>query len=708
MAEQAGVRRRPELACTQRFTRYQREWFASVRERAAAGEPVALLSADSPHEIYVVIQWWSSVIAAKQRAPRYLRALADAGYPDDCEQYNSLPFGGLLSADDDPPWGGLPRPAIVSASLNTDGTRQLFEAWAQRSGAVFYPIEKTVDPRDDLPEEWWAQLPRSWDRFLPRERLDLLTDELTGLIRVLEQTTGRRFSETRFAEVMHLANEQAEHNAAARDLVAATVPAPVSVAETMPAVMVPQWHRGSAWARDAAAGFRAERRPSPGSSRTGRCPPRNGGTMPTEDRPAAQEEPADGPLAGLRVIDLTRALAGPFCTLVLAGLGADVIKVEDPVGGDIARGNAPYLGADGLSLTRTGPDAMSLAVLNRCRGKRSITLDLKRPGAAQVFLDLVRQADIVVENFSSGTADRLGVGYAAAHAVNPAVIYCSISGFGADASSGVRAMDTIIQALSGVMLTSGAPGEPPVRVGVPLADVLTPVWAVVGILAALHRRAAREAGEHVDVSMLGTLTSLVATEDWSAMEQLGQALRTGPTLPRLAPFGIYRCADGWAAIVAPQDKLVTDLFAVMDRQDLLADPRFASRDARVRHEGEPTRQIERWTGARPTADVVARLSAAGVPAAPVRSPQQAVADQRVIEREETLPVEHPTLGQSAGLRTSGIPFRLASARVGFTGPAPRLGEHTAQVLTEIAGYTAGQQAALRQAGVIGEEPPLEP
>ncbi len=438
--------------------------------------------------------------------------------------------------------------------------------------------------------------------------------------------------------------------------------------------------------------------------------------MPAKDL-SAEDLPADaklagdlpeGPLAGLRVIDMTRALAGPFCTLVLAALGADVIKVEDPAGGDIARGNSPYLGSDGLSLDGTGPDAMSLAVLNRCRGKRSLTLDLKRPGARRVFTDLVRHADIVVENFSSGTADRLGVGYAAARAANPAVIYCSISGFGADASTGLRAMDTIIQALSGVMFASGAPGEPPVRVGVPMADVLTPVWAVVGILAALHRRTATGAGEHVDVSMLGTLTSLVATEDWSAMEQLGQVLRTGPTLPRLAPFGIYQCADGWAAIVAPQDKLVADLFTAMGRQELLTDPRFATRDARVRHEQELTGQIERWAGALPAAQVVARLAAAGVPAAPVRTPQQAVADERVTSREETLPVEHPVLGQFAGLRTSGIPFRLAGARVGFAGPAPRLGEHTERVLTDVAGYSAEQFAALRRSGVIGEEPPLEP
>jgi CoA:oxalate CoA-transferase len=433
---------------------------------------------------------------------------------------------------------------------------------------------------------------------------------------------------------------------------------------------------------------------------TGSDPLPEGETVSAEtERPDAP--PAEGPLAGLRVIDLTRALAGPFCTLVLAGLGADVIKVEDPAGGDIARGNAPYLGPDGLTMAASGPDDLSLAVLNRCRGKRSITLDLKRPGAAAVFEDLVRNADIVVENYSSGTADRLGIGYQTARAANPAVIYCSISGFGAGGSPGVRAMDTIIQALSGAMLTSGSPDDPPIRIGVPMADVLTPVWAVVGILAALHRRERTGAGEHVDVSMLGTLTSLIATEDWSAMEQLGQVIRTGSTLPRLAPFGIYQCADGWVSIVAPQDKLVADLFTVMGRPDLLTDPRFASRDRRVKHDRELTAEIEAWAGALTADEVVTRLASAGVPVAPVRSPQEAVLDERVTARGETLPVDHPALGEFAELRTSGIPVTMANATVAFSGPAPRLGEHTSEVLAEVAGYTAATQTRLREAGIIG-------
>jgi CoA:oxalate CoA-transferase len=413
----------------------------------------------------------------------------------------------------------------------------------------------------------------------------------------------------------------------------------------------------------------------------------------------AAPTPASRPLAGLRVIDLTRALAGPFCTLVLAALGADVIKVEEPGGGDIARGNAPYLGPGGLALAASGAEDMSLAVLNRCRGKRSLTLDLKQPGASQVFQDLVRRADIVVENYSSGTADRLGIGYEAARAVNPGVIYCSISGFGADSQTGARAMDSIVQALSGVMLATGGPADPPVRVGVPLGDVLAPVWAVVGILAALRRRERNGTGEHIDVSMLGVLTSLVATEDWYALEQLGQPLRTGPTLPRLAPFGLYRCADGWVAIVAPQDKLVMSLFAVMERHDLIGDPRFCSRDARVHHDHELTTEIESWSSGRPMAEIVRLLTEAGVPAAPVRTPREAVADPQVVSRNETLPVEHPALGRFDELRTGGVPIRMSASQVGFSRPAPRLGEHTAEILSEVAGYSPQQQRELRRSGV---------
>lgn len=266
VTDDSGLRRRAELACSAEFSRYQRSWFQEVTARAQAGEPFAVLSADAPHEIYramdipyVVVQWWSSLIAAKQKAPAYLERLAAEGYPDNSEQYNALPLGEYLAADaDSAPWGGLPTPSILQASLSTDSLRKVFEAWTAHTGASFYPVEHSVDTRLEVPEAWWEELPHHWDEILPAERLDLMTDELTGLIRVLETTTGRRFSETRFAEIMNLANEQAEHNRATRGLVASTCPAPVTATETMPAVMIPQWHRGSVWGRDAAARLRDE------------------------------------------------------------------------------------------------------------------------------------------------------------------------------------------------------------------------------------------------------------------------------------------------------------------------------------------------------------------------------------------------------------------------------------------------------------------
>jgi hypothetical protein len=260
MAEGGGLARRDELAITGEIVAHQREWLTEVRDRVGAGEPFAVLNADAPHEIYraldipyVIVQWWSSVIAARQRAPQGLTALRAAGYPDDREQYSALGLGELLA--DDPsgtPWGGLPTPTIFQAPTTSDGMRKLFEAWAQHTGAVFYPIEHAIDPRLELPRDWWERLPHHWDEFLGPERLDLMAEELRGLIDVLETSTGRTFSESRFAEVMDLANGQAEWNRKTRDLVAAAVPVPVSAAETMTATMIPQWHRGSEWGRDAA------------------------------------------------------------------------------------------------------------------------------------------------------------------------------------------------------------------------------------------------------------------------------------------------------------------------------------------------------------------------------------------------------------------------------------------------------------------------
>ena len=415
------------------------------------------------------------------------------------------------------------------------------------------------------------------------------------------------------------------------------------------------------------------------------------------------DTPAMGraPLAGLTVLDLTWALAGPFATFLLAGLGARVIKIENPESPDPCRENPPYLGRDGVSLGRTRPDDVSVSALNRLRGKYGITLNLKTAGARDVFADLLRQADIVVENFSAGTLDRLGVGYSFARSVNPRVIYCSISGFGANATnSGAKAMDSIIQALSGLMMTSGDPGDPPVRVGVPVADLLTPVFGVVGILAALRQREPSGVGQHVDVSMLGVLTSLVAAEPFDLLEACGLPQRTGRVVPRLTPFGLYETADGHVAICAPTEQFARGVFAAIGHPEFESDPRFATRDARVAHVEEINAHIEAFTRTLPTADLLPLLDRHHVPAAPVRSPGDAIRDPRVRARGETQPLDHPEFGRVADVIGMGIPITFSDAAAGDMRAAPCVGQDNALVYGEWLGYGSDGVARMHAAGII--------
>lgn len=413
------------------------------------------------------------------------------------------------------------------------------------------------------------------------------------------------------------------------------------------------------------------------------------------------EPTAPGPLAGVTVIDLTIALAGPYATLLLAGLGATVIKVENPRGGDRVRNNAPYFGRDGLSMRRRHDDDMSAGALERTRGKRSVTLDLKHPRGREVFADLVRHGDVVVENYSSGTADRLGVGYAAARAANGAIVYCSISGFGAGREPGTgKAMDAIIQALSGTMMTSGEPGDPPVRVGIPVGDLSAPLFAVIGILSALRQAEATGIGQHVDVSMLGALTALVASEQSHLTEQLGRPTRSGRFMPRLAPFGVFRAADGWLAINAPEDAFARGLFTAMERDDLAADPRFVTRDERVHNADALHALVEDWTSAQLRDTLLTALAAHGVPSAPVRTPTEALIDPLTVARHDTVELAHPVYGTAPGLTGSGLPIHFSAAATGYPPLVPGLGADTADVCRTLLGYSDAVVAELVADDVI--------
>ena len=405
------------------------------------------------------------------------------------------------------------------------------------------------------------------------------------------------------------------------------------------------------------------------------------------------------PLEGITVLDLTTALAGPYATFLLAGLGARVIKIENPAGPDTCRANAPYIGPEGPHLTRQHPEDISVSAINRLRNKKAVTLNMKHPESRMVFERLVKKADMLVENFSRGVLDRLGAGYADMQRVNPRLLYCSITGFGSHGEGSGKAMDAIIQALSGAMMTSGAAGDPPVRVGVPFADLCTPLFGVIGLLAALHQTQRTGVGQHIDVSMLGVMTSMVACEPFDLLEQCGVPQRTGQTVPRLAPFGVYAAANGYVAICAPTEAFAASLFAAIGRGELCKDERFRTRDARVRNVAEVDRIVTEFTSGRAMADIVATLGRAGVPAAEVRNPADAVRDPQVVGRGETVRLQHPG-GREVDVYGPGIPIVFSGSTCGFDQPPPGIGEHNREVYGDLLGYTEAELGELQSTGVI--------
>ncbi|MCR2786112.1 MULTISPECIES: CoA transferase [unclassified Microbacterium] len=409
-----------------------------------------------------------------------------------------------------------------------------------------------------------------------------------------------------------------------------------------------------------------------------------------------------GPLTGKTIIDLTTALAGPYATMLLASLGARVIKVENPTrGGDSSRNNSPYVTAEGLRMRRLAADDMSVSMMARGRGKESITLNLKTEEGRRIFFDLVREADIVVENYSADVTRRLGIDFEAVRVLNPRLVYTSISGYGAQGVPGDgKAMDTIIQALSGVMMTAGEPGDGPVRFGLPIGDLVAPLFAVIGTLGAVMHADATGEGQHVDVSMLGALTSLVACEPFDALESVGFPLRTGRVVPRLAPFGTFASADGWFAICAPTDAFARGTLMAIGRPELVTDERFSTRDARVTHAAEIHALISEWARDRSSIEVLDAFERNGVPAAPVRDTGTAVRDEVVTSRGEVVPLVHPTYGHFDGLYGSGLPIVFSRSDTQLDKPAPGLGEHTDAVLGELLGYNADRVERLRRDGVL--------
>lgn len=413
---------------------------------------------------------------------------------------------------------------------------------------------------------------------------------------------------------------------------------------------------------------------------------------------------SQGPLSGVTILDMTRALAGPVATLILSGLGARVIRIEQPEVGE-GRTSAPFIGSEGVSLKKRDGD-VSLGHVIRHRGKDSITLNLKHPKAKEIFKDLVQQVDIVVENFSPGTSDRLGVGYKDARAVKPSIVYTSITGYGHAGGSPGKVMDAVAQALAGTMMVSGLPEDPPVRHGMPFADLVTPLFAVIGTLAALRHRDQTGEGQHVDVSMLGVMTSLQAMEPWKILEDLGVPTRTGNTVPRLSPFGIYKAQDAYVALCpAVHDRTRINFFTAIGRPELAEDERFNNQPGRLLHHKELEDVVSDWIKDLPADEAVERLIAHGAMAARVRTPDEANKDVRVLRRGEVVPVEHPVVGavndnEGNGINAAGLPIVFSQTPAKYARTSDELGGHNEDVFQGILGYSKEHLEELANEGVI--------
>jgi formyl-CoA transferase len=392
-----------------------------------------------------------------------------------------------------------------------------------------------------------------------------------------------------------------------------------------------------------------------------------------------------GALQGLRVLDVTQVMAGPYCSMLLADLGADVVKIEPP-SGDSTR---EMPGA-------AGTDSPSFNAVNR--GKRSVVLNLKTREGRDVFTRLARSADIVIENYRPGVMTSLGLDYAALSAINPRVICASISGYGQTGPQrGKGGFDLIAQGVSGIMSITGEPGGAPVKSGVPLTDLGAGLFALVGILAAVEARHRTGAGQLIDTSLVD---AGVALSVWEATEYFsggGIPVALGSAHRMNAPYQAIRCADGYITLGAANERLFRKLCDVLGQPEWKTMPEFADNASRVAHRADLAARIEAITSQQPRAHWLASFEANDIPCGPINNYAQVFADPQVLAREMAVDVEHPTLGH---LKTLGSPIKMSGTPPLVARRAPMLGEHTDEVLTE-AGLTKGEIAALRHAGAVG-------
>jgi CoA:oxalate CoA-transferase len=393
------------------------------------------------------------------------------------------------------------------------------------------------------------------------------------------------------------------------------------------------------------------------------------------------------PLRGVRVLDLTRVLAGPFCTMNLADLGADVIKLEVPGRGDDSRSFAPLM-----------PSGDSGYYYSVNRGKRSVTLDLHTTEGAAIFLELAAKSDVVVENFSPGTMDRFKVGYAQLKAVNPKIILCSISGFGQTGpKASAPAYDIVAQALGGTMSITGNPGGEPVRCGVSVGDLSAALYGIIAIMSALRVRDRDGVGNHVDIAMLDCQVAML--EDALARYSVSGKIpgRLGTRHPSITPFQQFRAADDYFVMGAGNESMWLRFCDAVAMPELKDDPRFLTNADRTANHPALETLLVRVFATRPRDHWLRLLADASVPCAPIANVEEVSRDAHLAARNMILRAEHSSFG---GLVVPGSPLKSAGDRDIPSTVAPRLGENTDEVLAEVLGYDTLRLSELRRRSII--------
>jgi crotonobetainyl-CoA:carnitine CoA-transferase CaiB-like acyl-CoA transferase len=392
-------------------------------------------------------------------------------------------------------------------------------------------------------------------------------------------------------------------------------------------------------------------------------------------------------LDNLLVIDLSRVLAGPYCTMMLADLGARVIKVEQPGTGDDTRAWGPPFAA--------GESAYYLSVN---RNKQGITLNLKSERGRALLLELVKQADVLVENFKLGTMESWGLGYETLRTVNPRLVYCGISGYGADGpDAGKPGYDFILQAEAGLMSITGPVEGPPTKTGASLVDITTGMFAASGILAALYARERTGTGQRVDVSLLESHVAWLANVGESCLVSGERPHRHGNGHPTIVPYQTFRASDEYFALGVGNDAQFRKLCAAIGRPDLAEDARFTANPARVQHRSELIPLLQTEFEKQTSAHWLEQFAGAGIPAGRIKNIDEVLADPQVLHRQMVVEVPHPTAGT---VKLLGVPYKFSDTPASVRFAPPLLGQHNEEVLAGMLGLNPEEIASLQAAGII--------